>query len=247
MKNLTMINMLFILIVILPLTIVASSSNDKKIIIAVIDTGFGYEGLGKQAKLCKFGHKDFTTEYTTVPGYNTVSPIPKDFTGHGTNIVGIIDSNIQYTNYCIVIIKYFSLGSDNLKSSIKAIEYATNIKADYINYSSNGSEYSIKEATATKKFLDGGGIFVAAAGNEGQDLTKHASYPGMSDSRIVLVGNKDISGKKHSYSNYGTPITVWENGVNLNGFGIVMTGTSQATAKVTGKMVNQRLMDYLKK
>ncbi len=28
--------------------------------VAVIDSGFGFKGLGKDAKLCKYGHKDFS-------------------------------------------------------------------------------------------------------------------------------------------------------------------------------------------
>lgn len=225
-----------------------NAPHSKTIVIAVIDTGFGYQDLGKKAKLCKYGHKDFTTDYSIAKGYNTLDPIPRDYTGHGTNIAGIIDANIQYPDYCIVIIKYFSniVGADNLKSSIKAIEYAININADFINYSSYGYDYSKKEANAVKRFLDKGGVFLAAAGNEGRDILINHVYPAMVDSRVITVGNKDSNGKRHLSSNYGPPITIWENGVNLSGFGLIMTGTSQATAKVTGKMVNQRLMDKVK-
>lgn len=220
-------------------------SYSKPIIVAVIDTGFGYNGLGKKAKLCKTGHKDFTTERAIAPGYNTIDPIPKDYMGHGTNIVGIIDAQVKSSNYCIVIIKYFSLNSDNLESSLNAIKYAIEINANYINYSSNGRTKNTAEIVVVKRFLDKGGVFVAAAGNEGVDLHKINMYPAMSDSRVIVVGNLGLNGKKATSSNYGLPVTIWETGTNIDGFGLVMTGTSQATAIVTSKMIKQRI-DNLK-
>src|SRR5271163_2109352 len=65
--------------------------NNKTTTIAVIDTGFGFVKNIKNAHLCKYGHKDFTAGTDISTDYNTVSPVPKDYDGHGTNIVGIID------------------------------------------------------------------------------------------------------------------------------------------------------------
>lgn len=238
MKNLIMINLLFIL----PSITLASPPVKKQIIVAVIDTGFGYNGLGKEATLCKKGHKDFTSDKRRAKDFNTVDPIPADLTGHGTNVAGIIDTYAGKSNYCLVIIKYFSPTTDNLKSSIQAIKYATAIKADFINYSSSGTESDNQENAAVKKYLDQGGVFVAAAGNDGLDMSKNHIYPAMSDSRIVIVGNLGPNGKRHITSNYGLSRITWEFGVNMEVYGINMTGTSQATAKVTGKLV-QKLME----
>lgn len=245
MQNLTILNILFILTVITPLITLASTAK-KQIIVAVIDTGFGYNGVGKEATLCKKGHKDFTSEKLMIKDFNTIDPVPLDLTGHGTNITGIIDTYVTgKSDYCLVIIKYYSPTSDNLKNSIRAIKYATAIKADFINYSSAGTESDKKETSAIKKYLNQGGVFVAAAGNSGVDVSKNHVYPAMSDSRIVIVGNLGPDGKRHYSSNYGLSRITWEFGVNMEVYGINMTGTSQATAKVTGKLV-QKLMESSK-
>src|SRR6185312_7300812 len=77
--------------------------------VAVIDTGFGYDSLGHGAKLCKFGHKDFSGNNRVDFSYNTVTPIPLDSHGHGTNIIGIIDNQAKESgaNYCIIVLKYY--------------------------------------------------------------------------------------------------------------------------------------------
>lgn len=61
-----------------------------QITIAVIDTGFGFQGRGKDAKLCDLGHRDFSNENW----FHDMGPtdlVPFDKEGHGTNIVGLID------------------------------------------------------------------------------------------------------------------------------------------------------------
>jgi hypothetical protein len=52
-----------------------------------------------------------------------------------------------------------------------------------------------------------------------------------------VVGNVDRSGKIANNSNYGKSITRWEIGVNVKAYGLIMSGTSQATATATGKIV----------
>src|SRR5271165_7096274 len=58
-----------------------------KIRIAVIDTGYGYQGKGSKAHLCKYGHRDFTGDDEYNHKNLTADPVPKDTVhGHGTNI-----------------------------------------------------------------------------------------------------------------------------------------------------------------
>lgn len=218
---------------------------DKPVIVAVIDTGFGYEGHGHEAKLCKFGHKDFTPEQKYANDYNTNTPIPLDKHGHGTNVVGIIEKFAKkgLTNYCIVVIKYYSDSyfSNNLSADIKAFNYATSIKADFINFSSGGKGFSEDEKEAVINYLDNGGKLVCAAGNNGVELgmNGHTYYPALYDARIVVVGSLNEFGERVKSSNYGKPVNRWEIGTHVEGYGIDMSGTSQATATATGKLLSE--------
>lgn len=214
--------------------------------IAVIDSGFGYQDKGHEANLCRFGHKDFSNENKFSTTFVTKAPVPIDIIGHGTNVVGIIDGYAKeaHVNYCLVIVKYYSpaqTGKQNLLSSIRAINYAANIHADYINYSGGGPEEDRVEKAAVKRFLDHSGKIIAAAGNENQSLEnpENAYFPALYDKRIIVVGNNTKDGVRSKTSNYGALVTRWEIGENVEAYGITMTGTSQATAVATGKILSE--------
>lgn len=212
--------------------------------IAVLDTGFGYNDLGHDANLCKYEHMDFSVEKQFTSNYNTKTSIPLDIHSHGTNVTGLIDRYARRTkvDYCIVIVKYFSdnqSGDVNLWASQLAWEYAIKIKADIVNYSGGGPCDDDKEKALVKRFLDQGGKVVAAAGNEAQNLNVRGnSYcPAQADPRVIVVGNHTATGSISQFSNYGKQVTRWEIGVDQEVYGIKMTGTSQATAIATGKIV----------
>lgn len=224
---------------------------EKTAIVAVIDTGFGSDiapqyalDSMKSAKLCRTGHKNFTSDTDT---YNVNGiEVPADNHGHGTNIAGVIQDNAGNSDYCMVIIKYYSpkvQHDDNLINTIKAINYATSIGANYINYSGGGTETNKEEIQAVKTFLDKGGKFIAAAGNERSDMSRWPYYPAMDDKRVISVGNKGADDKPVPSSNYGKPVTRWEYGTKVVGFGIQLTGTSQAAAIATGKIINDSECD----
>lgn len=228
-----------------------SQSNicDGVVKIAVIDTGFGYLGLGRDVRLCKFGHKDFSGENHQQNYFGTVTPLPLDVHSHGTNIAGIIDDRLKNTGipYCIVILKYWHedekrnmvASHDNLVSTVEAIKYSKNIKIDFINYSGGGLATHPIEVAAVKAFIDAGGTFVAAAGNERSDLSKKSYFPAMDDPRVVVVGNGTKENPEPS-SNYGDRVNEWENGNNVTSNSLTMSGTSQATAIATAKLVISR-------
>lgn len=211
--------------------------------VAVIDTGFGYNKLPKDNRLCYWGHKDFTKKGAQYIGEGSF--IPVDTVGHGTNIVGIIENYASKSNinYCIVILKFYSKNQSNLqnlKSSIAAIKFATDeLKVDYINYSGGGPEEDAEEKQAVEKFLNQGGKLIAAAGNDGKLIGSWDAeyYPAMYDKRIVVVGNLGKNGFRARSSNYGKLVNRWEIGEEVTGYGITMTGTSQATAVATGKIL----------
>lgn len=216
--------------------------SQKIAVVAVIDTGLMVDFLPKNANLCKFGHKDFSGKNKFQNTQYTVDPIPYDSHGHGTNIAGVIQKYAQNSNYCMVILKYYDPTiekQDALEATIRAIKYATAIGAKYINYSGGGESTSTEEKRAVKAFLDQGGKFIAAAGNERKNIDKYPYYPAMDDPRVVSVGSMEENGTKAYYSNWGSKVTKWEYGTNQVGFGITMSGTSQATAVVTGKFINE--------
>src|SRR5271165_3404872 len=97
-------------------------ANRPPLVIAVVDSGFGYQSKGSEAKLCKVGHQDFTSEqkFYNVPGIKV--PVPLDLDSHGTNIVGIIESYLKpaHINYCIVILKFYSHDGKNEIATVRA-------------------------------------------------------------------------------------------------------------------------------
>lgn len=217
----------------------------KPIIVAVVDTGFGFEGAGQGAKLCKYGHKDFTKEQKYTSAYGTADPVPLDLINHGTNIVGVIEDQLKSSNvnFCIVVLKFYTkVGAEtgeNVANTIVAFDYARNIKADYINYSAGGLNPSQSEKESVVNYLNSGGHLIAAAGNEGRnlDLPGNTYYPAMYDKRIIVVGGINLFGMRMPQSNYGSVVNRWEIGTFTTGYGITLSGTSQATATATGKIV----------
>ena len=220
---------------------------DKPVRIAIIDTGFGYQDRGHGANLCRYGHKDFSIDRQFTHNYDTRDLVPIDLNSHGTNVAGIIDGYAKKANidYCLIIIKYYSghqFARQNVEASIDAINYATNIHADYINYSSGGINPISLEKYVIEKYLNQGGTFVTIAGNNGQnlDLPQNTIYPGMYDKRIVVTGNLTMNGIRDSSSNYGDAVNRWEVGDDITAYGITMSGTSMSTAVATGKLVAQK-------
>lgn len=230
-------------------------NKQAKVVVAVIDTGID-ESLMSKPWICKDGHKDFTGGGL------------KDNHGHGTHIAGIVeqyakdfplepaskrvpqDLDKKSADFCIIVIKYYDpkFPGNNLKNTIDSFKWAIQQKVDIINYSGGGTEFSSEEFKQVKIALDKGIKFVAAAGNERSDIDKSKYYPAMYDKRIFIVGNL-VS--KHSQdrapsSNYGKSVNTWEVGTNVLSrlpgatFGY-LTGTSQATAVKSGKIVREML------
>lgn len=189
--------------------------------------------------------------------------------GHGTHIAGIIGAagNNAFgitgvaPNVSLMILKYYdpkAPGANNLKNTIECFRYATKMGAHIINYSGGGTEFSQEEHDAVQAAAEKGILFVAAAGNErsnSDEKDKHY-YPadyGLANIISVTAVNRESLSVLPS-SNYGVrTVDLAAPGENIystmpgGGFGY-MTGTSQATAFVTGVaaliMSNKRDFDY---
>lgn len=175
--------------------------------------------------------------------------------GHGTHIAGIIGAQAGNgkgiagiaPSVSLMVLKYFDPkvpNTDNLKNTIDSIKYAIKMKANIINYSGGGTEFSAEEKAAIQEARDQGILFVAAAGNERSNSDHHKYYPadyGLDN--IISVTAIDPKTEVLSSSNYGVEtVDLAAPGQNIlstlpgSNYGY-MTGTSQATAFVTGAAV----------
>ncbi len=230
---------------------------NRKIIVAVIDTGIDpkhknlsnnlwHDPLEKQAEVYGW---DFVTNKSN----------PLDLHGHGTHIAGIIgavtdlDTGVSGVAHKVSImsVKYYSEnspGTVNLANTVRAINYAINHGAHIINYSGGGPEFSLEEKEAIQRAEAKGILFVAAAGNEHRDTDHKENFYFPSSyrlSNIISVAATDSHNNLLPSSNWGRQnVDVAAPGGDIlstlprdqKGKEQVgrMSGTSQATAFVTG-------------
>lgn len=221
---------------------------DQKVIIAVIDTGIDPDHSSLK--------KNLWYDQESVFGWNFVSnqSNPRDDNGHGTHIAGIIGAIEDRTkgvsgvahHISIMSVKYYSEinnGEKNLENSIRAIHYAIDHGAHIINYSGGGPEFSRAEYLAIKKAESKGILFVAAAGNDHKNTDELENYYYPSSyhlSNIISVAATDIHNRLLSFSNWGEKtVDIAAPGEKIystlpHGKYGYMSGTSQATAFVTG-------------
>jgi thermitase len=252
----------------------AVTKGDKKVVVAVIDTGIdekhedlknnlwinpGESGLDSNGrdKATNGIDDDGNGFIDDIHGWNFVSSNNKldDNHGHGTHIAGIIGAEAENKKgisgispeVSIMVLKYFDPkvpNNDNLKNTVSAIEYAVKMGAHIINYSGGGTDFSQEEHDAVEKAEAKGILFVAAAGNERSNSDKFHYYPAdYKLKNIISVTAIDPTTEVLSSSNYGTEtVDIAAPGQNIlsclpqNTYGL-MTGTSQATAFVTGAAV----------
>jgi len=178
----------------------------------------------------------------------------QDALGHGTHVSGIIikesmkgseiTSRTWTTSVRLMTLKYYNPKASsqvNITNTAKAIAYATKMGAQIINYSGGGSDKSSIESSAIEAAQNQGVIFVAAAGNEGSNIDAAHYYPANYGFKNILsVAAVDQRKKITKFSNYGiNSVDLAANGQMVystlpGGKYGFMSGTSQATAKVSG-------------
>ncbi len=178
-------------------------------------------------------------------------PLPYDNHGHGTHIAGIVAStanaglapgtNCQRVQ--IMPLKYYDnsgAGFNNLANTVRAIQYAVKAGADIINYSGGGSDPAASERAAIEDAHKKGILFIAAAGNDGHSNDQIPYYPASYGlENIIGVASLNKQNQLLPSSNFGKTVQVAAPGLSIlstlpeGKFG-TMSGTSQATAFVTG-------------
>ncbi len=247
------------------------SEGKKDIVIAVIDTGIDTEHPDLKENLWfnpgeigrdkngndkssngidddKNGFVDDIHGWNFVRNNNDV----KDYHGHGTHVSGIIAGrgikNPAFRgvapNVKIMTLKYYDKKGAKDKSveyTIRAIQYAIQMKVQIINYSGGGTSQSFSEKIAIQQAAKAGILFVAAAGNKGVNSDLMGFYPaGYALDNIISVGAMNEQNQILKSSNFGaSAVDIAAPGEHIlstlpGGKYGFMTGTSQATAYVTG-------------
>lgn len=190
--------------------------------VAVIDTGLDYK-LARDIPICKSGHiGNFRDDWN-----------PK----HGTNVSGLINNHAKKTHYCQVILQVFDKKrKNNISHVVNAIKQSIKLKVDVINMSFGSIGFDQDEQKAVISALNNGITVVAASGNESMKLTNTNCFyfPACYDKRIIVVGGNS------SKANYGEEIIDYtENSLDQEAYGISLSGTSQAAAIRTGKIIKE--------
>lgn len=194
------------------------------IIIAVIDSGtsFNHEDLygahytNRQEDIDNVDNdgNGFVDDFSGWDFYENDND-PTDEDGHGTAICGIIAADGHNgtgvagfapgaTILPVRFMDRFGEGYDS--DAIKAIEYSRITGADIINASwGRDGESSSSLRTAIESYIQSGGIFITAAGNDGKDIDEQLVSPGSLDleGMIVVGGVRQYFDYLDPSSNYG--------------------------------------------
>lgn len=193
-----------------------SEGEDNPVIVAVIDNGVAYNHPDLQGNMwdgtscvdesgdvlggCQYGY-DFAD--------NDPIPLPGDVedlsASHGTIIASIIAAVKNNTKGVIGVAphaKIMALRTDLTSTSIiRAIHFAKENGASIINASWVGQFYDPLMKQAIEDF---GGLFITAAGNNGDDNDVDEIYPCAFDSsNIICVASTDQDDALSYFSNYG--------------------------------------------
>lgn len=246
----------------LPLTLLILSTmahSSERVLVAIIDTGVdsthpklqnafwvnqGETGLDKNGKDKSTNgidddHNGFVDD---INGFNFVdnNGTLTDHHGHGTHIAGIIHKEAPRAE--LMILKYYDPYSpvQNLANTSRAIRYAIQMGAKIINYSGGGRSPDALEKAALLEAEKKGILLIAAAGNDGHNNDFTGFYPASYNfSNIIAVASLSHESALLESSNYGHKVHIAALGEAVistlpGGKEGPMTGTSQATAVVTG-------------
>lgn len=203
----------------------AGITGSKNIVVAVIDTGIDYNHPDLKDNIWTNPDEiagngvddDNNGVIDDIHGASFVTSTPSgnplDDNNHGTHCSGTIGAKgndgvgITGVNWNVTLmgVKFLSAsGSGSLDGALNSIKYATKMGAKIMSNSWGGGGYSqaLKDAIAEAEAQ--GILFVAAAGNDGEDNDSTDTYPANYDVPNVLsVAATNNQDKIAWFSNYG--------------------------------------------
>jgi subtilisin family serine protease len=250
----------------------AFSTGSNALVTAVIDTGVQHAHPDLAANMWKNPGEtagdgvdnDDNGYVDDVFGYDFVNNDgdPNDDHGHGTHVAGTVaavgDNNVGVAgvNWAgkVMALKFLSAaGWGESSDAIRAINYATMMKSQYgvnvrvTNNSWGGDAYSVEMEDAIRRNAEAGILFVAAAGNGGDDHVGDDNdalghYPSNYNlPNVVAVAATDRNDARAGFSNYGAAtvhlaapgVSIFSTYPNSTGYG-ELSGTSMASPHVAG-------------
>ena len=190
----------------------------------------------------------------TVARTSAAASNPNDTNGHGSHVAGIIagvgNNGKGVTGIAwktkIMALKFLGTNGGTTSAAIACLDYAIANGAQIINGSYGSLAFSQAEFDALKRARDAGIIFVAAAGNDSQEISSLPEYPAayLLDN-IVAVASTTRQDKLASYSTFGSGLVeLAAPGSSILSLGIgspttyaTKSGTSMAAPHVTGALV----------
>ena len=193
-------------------------------------------------------------------GFNAITNIcdPMDDNSHGTHVAGTIGAvgnngigvaGVNWTASMMGLKFLNSAGSGSTSNAIKAIEFAAQAKAIFgaaanvrvLSNSWGGGGYSQSLLDEINRANSSDILFVAAAGNSGENADLSPMYPAAySAPNIISVAATDNRDQRASFSNYGAmTVHLGAPGVDIlsttpNNSYSTYSGTSMATPHVSG-------------
>jgi subtilisin family serine protease len=236
------------------------TKGDKRVRIAVIDTGIDYRHPDLKDQMWTNtaelngtpGVDDDGNGYVDdIHGYDFANNDgdPMDGHSHGTHCAGTIGASHNSIGVAGVMadvefvgIKFLTdSGSGSTEGAIKSIDYATKMNVDLMSNSWGGGGRSQALEDAIKRAADKGIVFTAAAGNSSTNNDQRPHYPSNYDVKNVISVAATTSGDGlASFSCYGRrTVHIAAPGHNIlsttkNGGYASYSGTSMATPHVSG-------------
>ncbi len=216
-----------------------TTCGNKRVRVGIIDGGItNHEDLlANRVEGYDFVNNNTTTNESSLASHGThVAGISSAVANNSKGISGIAPNVSVVPLQC-----KNSDGSYTSSTAVSAINYAISLwgtekQISVLNYSISGFGKDTTVLNAVKSFP---GLFVWAAGNNGDDVDDYTNITSFNCDNIISVGAMNSSLQRASFSNYGYGVTIYAPGVdvlssiNTSNY-VSWDGTSMAAPHVTG-------------